>query len=111
MKCCDARSTSSIRGTALARSARAWCSREAQLQAAVRRRLTRAQGRLGALAARIDGLSPLAVLGRGYAVTWDASRTRIIRDASTLAKGDRVNVTLEKGAFEATVERITNDRE
>jgi exodeoxyribonuclease VII large subunit len=86
-------------------------SREAQLQAAVRRRLTIAHGRIGTLAARIEGLSPLAVLGRGYSVTWDASRTRIIRDASTLHAGDRVNVTLERGAFEATVGRITNDRE
>ena len=80
-------------------------SREAQLQAAVRRRLTRAQDRIGALAARIDGLSPLAVLGRGYAVTWDASRTRIIRDASTLNAGDRVSVTLERGA---SMPRSTN---
>jgi exodeoxyribonuclease VII large subunit len=82
-------------------------AREGQLQAAVRRRLTRAQGRIGALAARIDGLSPLAVLGRGYSVTWDASRTRIIRDASTLKPGERVNITLERGTFEATVDRIS----
>ena len=86
-------------------------SREAQLQAAVRRRLTKAQGRIGALAARIDGLSPLAVLGRGYAVTWDASRTRIIRDAATLKTGDRVNVTLERGAFEAIVDTVHEDRD
>jgi exodeoxyribonuclease VII large subunit len=86
-------------------------SRDGQLQAAVRRRLTRAEGRIGALAARIEGLSPLAVLGRGYSVTWDASRTRIIRDASTLQPGDRVSVTLERGAFDATVDRVTNDRE
>jgi exodeoxyribonuclease VII large subunit len=78
-------------------------SREAQLQAALRRRLSLAQGRIGALAARIDGLSPLAVLGRGYAVAWDASRTRIIRDASTVAIGDQVSVTLERGRIEATV--------
>lgn len=78
-------------------------AREAKLQAAVRRRLTMAQGRIGALAARIEGLSPLAVLGRGYAVTWDASRTRIIRDARSVAIGDQVSVTLERGRIEATV--------
>lgn len=78
-------------------------SRDAQLAAAARRRLTSAQARLGALAARVEGLSPLAVLGRGYSVTWDASETRIIRDASTLKAGDGVRVTLEHGAFDATV--------
>jgi exodeoxyribonuclease VII large subunit len=83
-------------------------SKDGQLQAAVRRRVSVMQGRFGALAARIEGLSPLAVLGRGYSVTWDGSRTRIIRDASTLESGDRVHVTLERGAFEATVDRVTN---
>jgi exodeoxyribonuclease VII large subunit len=86
-------------------------SRDAQLQAAVARRLTTAQRRIGALAARIDGLSPLAVLGRGYSVTWDASRTRIIRDASTIAPGDRVSVTLERGSFDATVTTVTARRD
>jgi exodeoxyribonuclease VII large subunit len=77
----------------------------------VARRLTTAQRRIGALAARIDGLSPLAVLGRGYSVTWDASRTRIIRDASTIAPGDRVSVTLERGNFDATVTTVTARRD
>ena len=63
------------------------------------------QARFGGLAARLEGLSPLAVLGRGYAVTWDAARTRIIRDASTLQPGDEVSVTLARGGFEATVKR------
>ena len=80
-------------------------SRDAQLVAAARRRLTASQHRVSTLAARIEGLSPLAVLGRGYAVTWDASRTRIIRDAATLQPGDGVRVTLERGTFEATVTR------
>lgn len=78
-------------------------SRDAQLAAAVRRRMTAAASRLGGLAARIEGLSPLAVLGRGYSVTWDAARTRIIRDASTLTPGDAVRITLERGTFDATV--------
>jgi exodeoxyribonuclease VII large subunit len=67
------------------------------------------QSRFGGLAARIEGLSPLAVLGRGYAVTWDAARTRIIRDASTLHVGDDVNVRLEHGEFDATVKRIVSE--
>jgi len=82
-------------------------ARDAQLAAAARRRLTAVHGRFGGLAARLDGLSPLAVLGRGYAVTWDAAHTRIIRDASTLQPGDGVRVTLAQGGFEATVKTTT----
>ena len=80
-------------------------ARDGQLAAAARRRITGSQGRLGGLAARLDGLSPLAVLGRGYAVTWDAARTRIIRDAATLREGDGINVTLERGSLDATITR------
>ena len=85
-------------------------SREAQLAAAVRRRISGMQGRFGSLAARVEGLSPLAVLGRGYSVTWNASRTKIVRDASTLKPGDRVHVTLERGELEATVDVTSADR-
>ena len=81
-------------------------ARDGQLQAAIRRRVNVMQSRFGALAARIEGLSPLAVLGRGYAVTWDASRTHIIRDAATLHPGDAVSVTLERGRFDANVTRV-----
>ncbi len=86
-------------------------ARDGQLQAAVRRRLTIKHTRLGSLAARVEGLSPLAVLGRGYSVTWDDSRTRIIRDASTLKPGDKVSVTVERGGFDATVDRVSTNRE
>ncbi len=109
--CCGDRSINSIRAIGWRRSARAWCRATASCSAAVRRRMNVAQTRLGALAARIEGLSPLAVLGRGYSVTWDASRTRIIRDASTLKAGDKVSVTLERGAFDATVTRVRSERE
>ncbi|MBY0496581.1 MAG: exodeoxyribonuclease VII large subunit [Cyanobacteria bacterium] len=84
-------------------------SREGQLVAAARRRLTRAQTRFGALAARVEGLSPLAVLGRGYSVTWDADRTRIIRDAATVKAGDAVSITVERGSIIATVDRVNRE--
>jgi exodeoxyribonuclease VII large subunit len=59
---------------------------------------------LGQLAARLDALSPLAVLGRGYAVCWNASRTAIIRSSSAVAQGDRVRVTLADGELGCRVE-------
>ena len=53
--------------------------------------------RLGAAVARLESLSPLAVLARGYAVCWNGDRTEVIRDASRVAIGDRVTVTVERG--------------
>ncbi len=70
---------------------------EGRLDAEAARRHARADGRFRALAARLDSLSPLAVLGRGYAVCWDATRTRVIRRAGDVTPGDRVRVTLEEG--------------
>jgi exodeoxyribonuclease VII large subunit len=53
----------------------------------------------------LESLSPLAVLGRGYAVCWDASRTRVIRDAAAMSAGDRVRVTLQQGELECEVRK------
>ena len=57
----------------------------------------RARSQLRSAAARLESLSPLAVLGRGYAVAWDAAKTRIIRDPATLTPGDTIRVTVERG--------------
>ena len=70
---------------------------DGRLGAAVTRRHARDDGRFRALAARLDSLSPLAVLGRGYAVCWDATRTHVVRRASDVAPGDRVRITLAEG--------------
>ena len=68
-----------------------------RLAASIRRRYDRAQAQLGARAARLETLSPLAVLGRGYAVCWNADRTAIVRRANEVAPGDRVQVDLLEG--------------
>jgi exodeoxyribonuclease VII large subunit len=62
-----------------------------------------AEARVGTLAARLEALSPLAVLGRGYAVCWDIGRRAILRDASVVADGDAVRVTLHRGELRCTV--------
>jgi exodeoxyribonuclease VII large subunit len=76
---------------------------EGRLAAASARGRHRADGRLRGAAARLEALSPLAVLGRGYAVCWNANRTAAIRDAGTVAPGDRVRVTLARGELDCDV--------
>jgi exodeoxyribonuclease VII large subunit len=66
-----------------------------------RARLT---ARFGTLAGQLNSLSPLAVLGRGYAVCWDGTRTRIIRSATELSPGDAIRVTLADGEARARVD-------
>jgi exodeoxyribonuclease VII large subunit len=63
----------------------------------------RADRQLRAAAARLEALSPLAVLGRGYAVCWNGDRTAIVRDASAVERGDRVRVTLASGELDCEV--------
>ena len=63
----------------------------------------RAESRLTSLAGRLENLSPLAVLARGYAVCWNEDRTAIVRRASTVSPGDRVHVTLHEGEIECEV--------
>jgi exodeoxyribonuclease VII large subunit len=78
---------------------------DARLAAAVARRVHASDARLRGDAARLESLSPLAVLGRGYAVCWDADRIAIIRDASRVTAGDRVHVRLHKGELHCHVDR------
>jgi exodeoxyribonuclease VII large subunit len=80
----------------------------ARLPDLIERRRLAAAGRLRTLAGRLDALSPLAVLGRGYALCWNADRTSIIRSAGALAEGDRIRVTLAEGEIGCRVEDTTS---
>ena len=78
-------------------------SRENLLGRAMTRRLHQSDARFKSLAARLEGLSPLSVLGRGYAVAWDSSRTHILRDPASVKPGEEIIVTLERGELRSTV--------
>ena len=76
---------------------------DAKLAAGITGRYHAADAALGALAARLDALSPLAVLGRGYAVCWDAAQHAIVVDAATVETGAGVRVTLHRGELACVV--------
>jgi exodeoxyribonuclease VII large subunit len=78
---------------------------QTRMAAAADRRRHRADAGLRALAARLDSLSPLAVLARGYAVCWNDDRTAIVRSADAVNDGDAVHLTLSRGELECRVER------
>ena len=76
---------------------------EGRLAGAVAQRSHRADQRLRGAAARLEALSPLAVLARGYAVCWNADRTAVVRDAMAVTPGEHVRVTLARGELDCNV--------
>ena len=67
-----------------------------RLAAAMRAVTDRENGRFAALAASLDALSPLRVLGRGYALAQTEDGT-VLRSAAQTAAGQRIRVRLAQG--------------
>jgi exodeoxyribonuclease VII large subunit len=61
--------------------------------------------RIAALAAQLDALSPLAVLGRGFALARLPSG-QVLRRAGDVAPGDAFTLRLGEGELEASVARV-----
>jgi len=58
---------------------------------------------MAALATRLDSISPLKVLERGYAVVIDSRDGRAVRDASSVQVGGTLDIRLAKGRLGARV--------
>jgi exodeoxyribonuclease VII large subunit len=61
---------------------------------------------LGAAAGKLESLSPLAVLGRGYSLTYSADDGRLISSAETARIGQRLLTRFQHGSATSLVERI-----
>ena len=56
-------------------------------------------------AGKLDALSPLSVLSRGYAIAALMPTGEIIRDKESVSQGDMISVRLQKGGLECRVEK------
>jgi exodeoxyribonuclease VII large subunit len=77
-----------------------------QLGSAAVRRRERAGDRLQTLMWRIQGLSPLATLARGYTICRDLPSGNLLRSARDLTAGRRVGVEFVDGTAECLVDRV-----
>ena len=81
---------------------------EEKLRLAVRQRTDGEKHRLSVLAERLQGLSPLAVLARGYGAISSADG-RLIRHVSDLTTGAEVRIRFADGTADAQITHVTEE--
>jgi len=77
---------------------------QSQLQQGIQRTLQKYNEKLSLLANTLDAVSPLATLGRGYAIASRVDTGELIHDAAAIKKGTRIETRLEKGRLICNVE-------
>jgi exodeoxyribonuclease VII large subunit len=70
--------------------------------AAVKSSMRAREAKLGETMAKLNALSPLAVLTRGYSIT-QAADGSVLRDAGQAKAGDKLKIRLERGKLDAEV--------
>ncbi len=77
-----------------------------RLHQGVWRRLERARATLDGYGGRLDVLSPLRTLSRGYAVVFAEPSDLVVQEAAVLSVGDRIRIRFQDGSVQARVESI-----
>jgi exodeoxyribonuclease VII large subunit len=80
-----------------------------RLHRSIKQKAARAADTLTAVAGRLETLSPLNVLRRGYSLTRTEDSDELARDASMLRPGDRLLTRLDRGSVISRVEEIRVD--
>jgi exodeoxyribonuclease VII large subunit len=74
------------------------------LHSTMRTQLERRRARLAEAAARLESLSPVSILERGYALVFDAAG-KLVKDPAQVQSGDEITARVSKGAFRAVVKK------
>jgi len=77
---------------------------EERMNVRVKNRLDLLETRMSAQAARLEALSPLNVLSRGYTVTQDAESGKVLRSATDLKPGQKLKTRFTDGERVSIVE-------
>ncbi len=77
----------------------------------IRRLLDNRRHRLNLGARALDAVSPLATLGRGYAIVSDTATGRVVTAAKQLEPGGKIDARLAEGRVTATVDELHDDAE
>jgi exodeoxyribonuclease VII large subunit len=80
-----------------------------QSNSAMHRMMREYEGRLATMAGKVDSLSPLAVLARGYTITQDARSGDVIRAARRLRVGQSIVTRFSEGTAVSKVESIEGE--
>jgi exodeoxyribonuclease VII large subunit len=78
--------------------------RSDRLRALLRGTIDQRRAGLARVAGQMEALSPLAVLGRGYALVWDETAGALLRSAADTEEGRPLRIQLHRGVIRATVE-------
>ena len=76
---------------------------ESTLIQLVHKHLSEYQTKIKIAAAKLDALSPLATLKRGFAIVTRAKDEKILQEAKEVTPGDKVHIQLKNGKLECTV--------
>jgi exodeoxyribonuclease VII large subunit len=71
---------------------------------AIATRQSKAKDRIAHMAERLESLSPLAVLGRGYSLTQRTDDGRLVTEAASLSVGELITTRLANGTITSRVE-------
>lgn len=113
----DRRQTLDVLTEKLGRTMANRLTKEAGQLALCRQRLSTAENavlagerkRLETSAARLDAMSPLKVLSRGYSIT-EKNRGAAIVSASSLHPGDHITIRFHRGSADARVEQVREEQ-
>jgi len=78
----------------------------AQAESLIKRRIDQDKQSFGDNAARLEVLSPLKTLARGYAIASRADNGRVVTDAAELCAGESLLVTLHRGRAHCRIESL-----
>ena len=85
-----------------------WTTLLARLHAAERGRQEIVRHKLGSASAKLETLSPLGVLGRGYSLTW-TDQGKLLRRVKDVRVGEALSINLHEGSLDCRVENVSKD--